>query len=60
MSALKGLVLHGGLLVLAAVLAIVVWTRDEKPVAERASRSRSGPARPTRFSASSSKATSAA
>lgn len=34
MSALRGLVLHGGLLVVAAVLALLVWTRSDKPVAE--------------------------
>ncbi len=34
MSAFKGLVLHGGLLVVAAVLALVVWTRSDKPVEE--------------------------
>ena len=34
MNAFKGLLLHGGLLVLAAVLALVVWTRSDKPVAE--------------------------
>lgn len=34
MSAFKGLLLHGGLLVLAAVLALVVWTKSDKPVAE--------------------------
>lgn len=34
MSAFKGLLLHGGLLVVAAVLALLVWTRSDKPVAE--------------------------
>lgn len=34
MSAFKGLLLHGGLLVVAAVLALVVWTRSDKPIAE--------------------------
>lgn len=37
MSALRGLAVHAGLLVVAAVLAVLVWTKAEKPAAvERA------------------------